>query len=140
MIRDCDLLWCVCKLIMVGLSVGRRVLVLTTVVAAVVTAFQPVTLGVPSLGVRSAETSGSWPRKHAPPLSTRRTTSLPLVSSNEAANLLSDERRFDFDAVAKYGAAIVVQMGLITLLFSGMDRVVAFYSLRIPTAVNCILF
>jgi translocator protein len=119
---------------------GRCVLVLTTVFAAVVTAFQPVALGVSYRDVLSTETSGSWPPNQTPSLSTRRSTSLPLVSSNEAANVLSDGRRFDFDAVAKYGAAILVQMSLITLLFTGMDRVVTSYSLRIPTAVNCVLF
>jgi translocator protein len=125
---------------MIG-SVGRCVLVLTTGVA-VVTAFQPAALlGVSYRAVRSTETNGSWPRRQSPSLPTHRTfCSLPLESSNEATNLLSNEGRFDFDAVAKYGAAILVQMSLITLLFTGLDRVVTSYSLRIPTAVNCVLF
>jgi len=47
---------------------------------------------------------------------------------------------FDWDALAKYLIAIAVQMGLGFALATSLDKVVAMYKLKIPAALNFVLF
>lgn len=61
-------------------------------------------------------------------------------SSSEEALSADVPARFDGSAILKYCAAISVQMGLLAAIFTGLDKVVATYSLKIPFAANVVLF
>lgn len=52
----------------------------------------------------------------------------------------SETGKFDFDAVAKYAFAIAVQLGLITLAFSGLDRLVNQFAVHLPQPVILFMF
>lgn len=62
-------------------------------------------------------------------------------SSSDKSQVASvNAPKFDYDALFKYVTAIGVQVGLFSLLFSGLDKVVAHWTIKVPTAVNFILF
>jgi len=53
---------------------------------------------------------------------------------------VSAKREADFDAIAKYAVALVTQVGLFALLFSGLDKLIAKMGVKVPFAVNCLFF
>jgi hypothetical protein len=68
--------------------------------------------------------------------------SLALASSEESLSSSSESKigGLDVAAVGKYMLALAIQMGLTTGIFTGLDKVVAKYSFKIPFAINCIMF
>ena len=52
----------------------------------------------------------------------------------------SSSRSVDWRAVGMYVTAIAVQMSLVSAIFATMDKIVSLYSIRIPVAVNVVLF
>lgn len=65
---------------------------------------------------------------------------VPLQLSSSTESNLDTPKKFDGGAVIKYATAIAIQMGLFFAIFTGFDKLVAAYSLKIPFAVNFILF
>lgn len=66
------------------------------------------------------------------------TTRLSETTADETDAVV--ERKLDVGAIAKYIAALAIQMGLFTGLFAGLDKVVAATGIRVPFAANFILF
>jgi len=52
----------------------------------------------------------------------------------------SSSSRVDWRAMGLYVTAIAVQMGLLSAIFAAMDKIVSLKSIRIPFAVNVVLF
>ena len=48
--------------------------------------------------------------------------------------------KLDTDALAKYAGALVIQVGLIAGLFTGLDKLVAAFDIQVPFALNCFGF
>jgi translocator protein len=66
-------------------------------------------------------------------------TSTTLAASSASSDDATS-KKFDFDAVVKYAAAIAIQMSLLLGLFSGLDAIVSRFSLQVPFAVNVAFF
>jgi benzodiazapine receptor len=77
---------------------------------------------------------------HSHQLQRRLSSLLPLSSASDSSVSTSNPAKFDYDAVFKYITAIGVQVGLFSLLFSGLDKLVAHFCIKVPTAVNFVLF
>lgn len=69
-------------------------------------------------------------------LSSDATTILSAASTTSE----NEERVLDVEAIGKYLGAIVLQMGLITGLFTGIDALVGATGIQIPFAANFFLF
>jgi translocator protein len=52
----------------------------------------------------------------------------------------SSKAELDVDAIVKYGGALVIQLGLISGIFTGLDWLVSRFNIQVPFAVNCLLF
>ena len=66
-----------------------------------------------------------------------------MASINEDSGTISSapiEAHLNWDAVAKYVTAIVVQMSLGFGIFTALDRIVKMYSFQTPFAVNVVFF
>jgi translocator protein len=67
----------------------------------------------------------------------RQTNSLWASTTDEAPEV---EGELDVDAMAKYAAALAIQMGLFSGIFFAFDKIVAATGVEIPFAANCIFF
>jgi hypothetical protein len=68
----------------------------------------------------------------------RGVSSLALASSEESLSSLSESKigGLDDTAIGKYMLTLAIQMGLITGIFTGLDKVVAKYSLKIALMLS----
>ncbi|GKY98631.1 hypothetical protein MPSEU_000819800 [Mayamaea pseudoterrestris] len=68
----------------------------------------------------------------------------PLAASSSHSSVSADLSdtfgKFDFDAVVKYAMAIGIEVSLFALIFYGLDKAVAHYAIKVPTAANFVLF
>ena len=68
-------------------------------------------------------------------------TFLGALSSSSSSQVSSSaSSKFDYEALFKYFAAIGIQVGLFALLFRGLDTAIGHFSIKVPTAVNFVLF
>jgi translocator protein len=75
-------------------------------------------------------------------ITTTPTTTRLLFSSASDDASLSTKAELDVDAIVKYGGALVIQLGIVFSLFTGLDALVAYFKLQqqVPFAVNFVLF
>jgi translocator protein len=128
------------------LTLTVKVFVLTASLAVTAEAFQPVSLCGSHRSGRGVAARSPWKAvdESAPLPRTGRSrcelgSALSSTASDDSLTPLNAPK-FDFDAILKYATAVGVQMSLLTLLFLGIDQVVALCSLKIPLALNCVLF
>ena len=65
------------------------------------------------------------------------------ASASSSATEDSDDKKkqkLDVDAIKKYAVALVTQMSLFYIIFSGFDKVVAATNFKVPNALNFVLF
>ena len=64
----------------------------------------------------------------------------PLQTSSSSQIPSSKSSKFDYDALLKYVSAIGVQVGLLSLIAVGLDKLIGHFAIKVPTAINFILF